>query len=412
MNKFGFGKLATINEAFQIIERVVKKKESELVPVEKANGRILAQDIISKIDVPHFRKSAMDGFAIIAADTFFASNTKPKAFKIVESVTAGVLPKKDIGAGECIEITTGAPLPKNADAVVMVENTEKISKGGKNGDEVILYKSSAPGENIINIGSDIKKGAIVFRKGTHLNPRYLGVVAATGLDKISVMKKPTLAYFSTGNEILKPGEKLVDGRIFDINSVTVVELLRKDGFEVMFLGIVSDSIDEIKKTILKKLDDVDMIVLSGGSSLGGEDYMVEAVNSLGKVYMHGIAVKPGKPVLIGEVNGKLIIGLPGYPASALSNVYTLVLPALYRMMDAEFVSVKIQAKLSRKIASTIGRYEFLPVKISYENKELVAVPVMKGSSAITTMAESDGYICIDENTEVVNKDETVEVSLF
>jgi molybdopterin molybdotransferase len=406
MTKQGFGKLATVKEAFLIIEQIVKKMETESVPIEKANGRIIADDIISKIDVPHFRKSAMDGFAVIATDTFSASNTKPKTFKIIESVTAGVLPKKDIKGGECIEITTGAPLPKSADAVVMVENTEK------NGNQIVVYKSSAPGENIINIGSDIKKGTIVFEKGTLLNPRYLGVIAATGTDKISVMKKPTVAYFSTGNEILKIGEKLSDGRIFDINSVTVVELLRNYGFDVTFLGVIPDSLDEIRKALLKKIDEVDLVILSGGSSLGGEDYMVEAVNSLGKVYVHGIAAKPGKPVLIGEVKGKLIIGLPGYPTSALSNVYTLVLPALYRMMDSEFKTVKVQVKLSRKIASTIGRYEFLSVKLVYENKVCIAVPVMKGSSAITTMAESDGYICIDENTEVVNKDELVEVNLF
>jgi molybdenum cofactor synthesis domain-containing protein len=334
---------------------------------------------------------------------------KPKMIRIIESVTAGVLPKKDIKVGECIEITTGAPLPKRADAVVMVENTEKI---GHEKSEIALYKNIAPGENVINIGSDVKKGAVVFKKGTILNPRYLGVIAAIGIDMINVMKRPTIAYFSTGNEIIKPGEKLSDGRIFDINSITVVELLRNDGFDVTFLGVIPDSIDEIKRALLKKIDMVDMIILSGGSSLGGEDYMVEAVNTLGKVYVHGIAAKPGKPVLIGEIKGKLIIGLPGYPTSALSNVYTLVFPALYKMMDSEFKTVKLQARLSRKIASTIGRYEFFSVKLVYENSEAIAVPVMKGSSAITTMTESDGYICIDENTEVVNKDENVEVNLY
>jgi molybdenum cofactor synthesis domain-containing protein len=409
MTKQGFGKLATVKEAFLIIEKIVKKTETENVPFEKANGRVIADDIISKIDVPHFRKSAVDGFAVIAENTYLASNMKPKIIRIIESVTAGVLPKKDIKVEECIEITTGASLPKSADAVVMVENTEKI---GDEKSEIALYKNIAPGENVVNIGSDVKKGAVVFKKGTILNPRYLGVIAAIGIDMINVMKKPTIAYFSTGNEIIKPGEKLSDGRIFDINSITIVELLRNDNFDITFLGVIPDSIDEIKRALLQKIDMVDIIILSGGSSLGGEDYMVEAVNALGKVYVHGIAAKPGKPVLIGEINKKLVIGLPGYPTSALSNVYTLVFPALYKMMGSEFQTIKLHARLSRKIASTIGRYEFLSVKLAYEDDKVIAIPIMKGSSAITTMAESDGYICIDENTEVVNKDETVEVNLY
>lgn len=413
MTKSGFGKLASLKEAFEIIEGIVKKTGNETVTLEEANGRILAEDIVAGIDVPNFRKSAMDGFAVIAEDTFGASNTNPRKLKIIESVTAGVVPKKDVAPGVCIEITTGAPLPKSANAVLMVEYTEKIRNFGETKDgELIYYKPCAPGENIIKTGSDIKTGGLLFSKGVKLNPRYLGAISAIGIRELAVKKFPTIVYFSTGNEVLNASEELTPGKIYDINTRTIVDTIKEHGCKVHFLGIIKDNLEEIKKAILAKINDADLILLSGGSSLGGEDFMVEAVADLGKVLVHGIAAKPGKPVLIGTVKGKLVLGLPGYPTSALSNTYSLVLPVIYKMMESELIKNKVNAKLSRKIASTIGRYEFLPVKFEYIDGVRFAVPVMKGSSAITTMAESDGYICIDENTEVVNKDDDVEVNLF
>jgi len=402
MTKQGFGKLASLKEAFEIIENILKPMDYEKCNLSEANGYIIAKDVTSDIDVPHFRKSAMDGFAVIAEDTFGASNTKPKQLKIIESVTAGVVPQKDVSAGKCIEITTGAPMPGSSNAVLMVEYTEKTNNG------LVYYKPCAPGENVIGIGSDIKKGSLLFSKGTKLNPRYLGVLSAAGIKEIEVRKFPTLAYFSTGNEILKTDEKLVPGKVFDINTQTIVGLLKENKCDVEFLGIVKDDLETIKKTILSRINDVDIVLLSGGSSLGGEDFMVEAVEQLGKVHVHGIAAKPGKPVLIGEVRGKLVLGLPGYPTSALSNTYSLVLPVIYRMMGSVYKSANTNAELSRKIASTIGRFEFLPVQLDND----LAKPVMKGSSAITTLANADGYICIDENTEVLERGEKVEVFLF
>ena len=406
MTKQGFGKLASLKEAFEIIFRIVKKTGIEKADIESTNKRVLAEDIFAKIDVPHFRKSAMDGFAVIAEDTFGASNTSPKELRIIESVTAGVMPEKDIKKGECIEITTGAPLPKSANAVLMVEYTEKEDN------KLIFYKTVAPGDNVIEIGSDVKSGQLLFEKGAILNPRYLGVLSSQGFSSLNVKKTPNIAYFSSGNEIIDSHTKLVEGKVYDINTRTIVDTLREHGCKVLNLGVVGDDLEQITQAINKNINNADLILLSGGSSLGGEDFMVEAVKQLGKVLVHGIAVKPGKPVIIGEVKGKLVLGLPGYPTSALSNMYTLVLPVIYKMMDSEFKTRQVRAKLSRKIVSTIGRYEFLPVKLEKHQKELLAVPVLKGSSAITSMAESDGYIGIDENTEVLNKDEYIEVNLY
>jgi len=402
MTKEGFGRLTSLADAFEIIENILDKTGTEKIKIEDANQRILAQDIVGEIDVPHFRKSAMDGFAVIAEDTYGASNTNPKKLKIIESVTAGVVPKKDIRPGECIEITTGAPMPKSADAVLMVEYTEQDK------DSLLFYKAIAPGDNTIKIGSDVKKGQVLFKKGTKLNPRFLGAISSLGIDEVIVSKVPTIAYFSTGNEIIAAGSELTDGKVYDINSRTIIDTLKQHGCEVKFLGVIEDDLERIKKTILEQIEKVDMLLLSGGSSLGGEDYMVEAVAQLGEVLVHGIASKPGKPVLIGKVKEKLVLGLPGYPTSALSNTYSLVLPVVYWMMDSVLQRTKVEKSLSRKIASTIGRYEFLPVSLEDE----FAVPVMKGSSSITTMAEADGYIEIEENTEVLNKGDPVEVNMF
>lgn len=381
MTKQGFGKLASLKEAFEIISSVVEMTGDEKAGLWEALGRVLAEDVKAGIEVPHFRKSAMDGFACIAEETFGASNTNPKELKIVESVTAGIVPKNDIKPGECIEITTGAPLPKSANAVLMVEYCEKGS--GK----IVYYKTCAPGENVIKQGSDIRKGDVLFKKGSIVTPRGLGAIAAVGLYEVLVMKVPTIAYFSTGNEVTAAGQALEPGKVHDINSWTIMGALKEHGFSVDFKGIVRDDLGQIKKTILESIGS-DIVLLSGGSSLGGEDFMVEAVNQLGEVLVHGIAAKPGKPVLIGRVKGKLLLGLPGYPTSALSNTYSLVLPVLYKMMGAEMPIARVKAMLSRKIASTIGRYEFLAVKLVGEE----AVPVMKGSSSITTLADRKSVV--------------------
>jgi molybdopterin molybdotransferase len=406
MTKEGFGKLATLSEAYTIIDSIVGKMGDESVSLDVGSGRILAQDISAPIDVPHFRRAAMDGFAVIADDTFGASNTKPKSLRLIDAITAGIISKKELASGQCIQITTGSALPKGASAVLMVEYTELSDS------LVTFYKPVSPGENVISVGSDIKKGSSVFCAGTKITPRSVGVLSALGQKNIRVKKQPRIAYFSTGNEIISQEQPLAEGTVYDINSRSIVDTLRGHVSEVIELGVVRDNLDLIQDALIKGLTQADLVVLSGGSSLGGEDFMVEAVQTLGTVHVHGIAAKPGKPVLIGSIDGKLVLGLPGYPTSALSNTYTLVLPALYRMMGAKYVPVKTMAKLSRKIASTIGRFEFLAVKLEGEHDAPSAVPVMKGSSAITTMATADGYICIDENTEVVEKDTLVEVCLF
>ncbi len=400
--KEGFGKLASLEESLKIIRGLVDKKNVEPVSIDACLNRVLGKDIIAPIDVPGFRKSAMDGYAVRASDTFNASNNNPRELNVIESVTCGVMPKKDICENECIQITTGAPLPKSSDAVLKVEYTEAVK------DSISCYKPVSPMENVIAVGSDIKEGDKVLCSGIILKPRHIGAISALGISEVNVYERPVIAYFSSGNEIIPAGEKLVPGMIYDINSHTILNAIRDLNCIPIDLGVCKDDLDDIKRVILDGIVKADLVLFSGGSSLGGEDHMVDAVNDLGEVLIHGIAVKPGKPVLVGKVDGKLVLGLPGYPASALSNFHLLMGEILSKMQEAVPKRQRCNLKLSRKIVSTIGRYEFMSVMINGDE----AVPVMKGSSAITTLAEADGFIEISENTEVIEKGESVEVIRF
>ncbi|MBU1198785.1 MAG: molybdopterin molybdenumtransferase MoeA [Nanoarchaeota archaeon] len=409
-DKQGFGKLVSLREAKKIISNITKEVDDERVSLDKALHRVLSEDIVSDIDVPHFRKSAMDGFAVIASDTFGASNTNSKELKIIDKVIAGIVSKKKLKKGECIEITTGAAMPEGADAVLMVEYTEKEK------DKLVFYKSVAPGDNVIKIGSDVKKGSLLLKRGTLLDPRLTGVLSSIGKKTILVKKIPRISVLSTGNEIISADKELEIGKIYDINSRTLIDSIKEMHCIPLDLGVVGDEEEVLKKKIIEGVEKSDLVIMSGGSSLGSEDLTKEVVQELGELLVHGIAVKPGKPVIIAKIKGKAFIGLPGYPTSALSNFHIMVKPVIHSMLGLKEEKNFVEAKLARKIASTIGRYEFLAVKLERsgekDKEELIAVPVMKGSSAITTMSTADGFVEIDENTEVLNKRESVKVSLF
>jgi molybdopterin molybdotransferase len=406
MTMQGFGKLMSLKEARAILAGIVPKIHDEHIPLDQALYRVLAEDIISELDVPNFRKSAMDGFAVIASDTFGAANTGPKTLRIVDCVVAGEVSGKELSSGKCIEITTGSPLPDSADAVVMVEYTEKED------DCISVYKSVAPWENVIRIGSDVKKGTMVLKKGTRLGPRFTGVLAALGRKNVLVKKIPRVGMLSTGDEIVGLDEELVEGKVFDINSRTLIDSIKEMHCFPVDLGVAGDDKELLKKKILEGVEKSDIMIISGGSSLGTEDLTRSVVEDLGKVLVHGIAVKPGKPVIIGQIRGKVFVGLPGYPTSALSDFHILVKPAVKAMLGMEEPRNFVKANLARKVVSAIGRYEFLAVKLETGEEGLAAVPVMKGSSSITTLSSADGFVEIDENTEVLNKGSLVKVGLF
>lgn len=424
--KPGFGRLATLGEMFDILYSHLPTLSVETIPITEALHRVVAKDVVAEIDVPHFPKAAMDGYAVRASDTFGATDGVPKVLEIIGSVVPSQIAEAPVEEGMCIEIGTGAPLPDGADAVVMVEYTEP----GEDESKVRIRKGVAPRENIVEVGSDLSASSTVVKKGTLLEPRHLGVLAAAGVFKVEVFRKPKVALFSTGPEIIEAGGSLEPGRIFDINTHTLRGALVADGCEVIELGIVPDETEALDQALARSLGEGDLVLLSGGSSLGGGDLVGEALERAGKLLIHGVAVKPGKPVVLGvarvpsvhEGNAsdggppigtgsdieKVMIGLPGYPMSALSDYYIFVQPYLRRAMGMTSNPAFVEATLARKHPSTVGRYEFLPVRLEGDN----AHPVTKGSSAISAMADADGFVEIDEATEVVEKGERVRVRLF
>lgn len=411
--KPGFGRLATLAEVFDILNAHLPQLTAERVALAEALYRVLAEDAVAGIDVPHFPKAAMDGYAVRAEDTFGASDGAPRILAVLGSVVPGETAKAPVAPGTCIEIGTGAPLPEGSDGVVMVEYTEP-GEGGR----VRIRKGIAPRENVVEVGSDVAAGAVVLKAGTLLEPRHLGVLAAVGAFEARVLRRPRVALFSTGPELIEASGALEPGRIFDINTHTLRGALAADGCEVIDLGIVPDEPGQLDQAISAALDEGDLVLLSGGSSLGGADLVGEAFARAGKMILHGVAVKPGKPVVLGvakrptldgsgEVE-KMLIGLPGYPMSALSDYYIFVQPYLRRAMGFERAPAFVEATLARKHPSTVGRYEFLPVRLEGER----AIPLTKGSSSISALADADGYVEIDENTEVVEEGARVRVRLF
>ena len=395
--------MASLEETKGILFKHAPQVESIEVSPGQAVGFVLAEDVRAEIDVPHFVKSAMDGYAVRAEDTFEAADSRPITLNLIGSIEPGVRLERAIDRGECFEIATGAPLPQEADAVVMVEYTEQKES------EVKIRRSVAPGANVVGIGSDIKKGEVVLPEGMCLQPSHIGVLAALGREKVAVRRGVKVALLSTGDEILSPGERLTPGKIYDINYWTIEAALRKDNCEVISLGLAKDDIESLKEKILDGIKLADLVLLSGGSSLGGSDLVGEVIKDLGELLIHGIAVKPGKPTIAGTVQGKLVIGLPGYPMSALSNYYILLQPLILKIMGGKKEPRYTEAKLSRKVASTIGRFEFLPVRLQGGER---ALPISKGSSAITSLALANGFVEIGENVEVLNKEEKVKVRLF
>jgi molybdenum cofactor synthesis domain-containing protein len=392
-----------LEEGMQIIMDAVRPIErTEQVGLLEAVGRVLAEEVTAGMDVPPFARAAMDGYSVRAEDTFGAGNFSAKILALIEVIHAGETASKEVRRGTCIQVATGSPMPAGADAVVMVEDTELDEANVK------VYKPVYPHQNASPIGEDIKHGSLILAPGMLLDPSKIGVLAALGFQKVAVYQKPQVAVIPSGNEILVPGDSLTPGKIYDINSYTLSALILENGGLPRIFPIMKDTLESVISTIREALS-FDLIVLSGGSSVGERDMMVEAVERMGEVKFHGIAVKPGKPTLCGIVENHLLLGMPGYPTSCLTNGYGILAPALWKMArlrKRSFPSVK--APMSRRYTSTIGRHQYLPVRL--EGGEVI--PVFKESGAITSMADAEGYIEIPANVDLVEKGEIVEVLLF
>ena len=308
-----------------------------------------------------------------------------------------------ITRGECIEIATGAPMPDGADAVVMVEETERAD-----GKDVRVFTPVYPRQHVGRRGADMTAGQAVLPAGTALNPSRIGALAAMGLSEVDVYARPLVAIVSTGNELVEPGRPLQPGQIYDINRFTLAAIIDAHGGVPKAGASAGDSLPELLRAIESSAP-ADMIIFSGGSSVGERDLMMDALQQAGEVIFHGIAVKPGKPTILGTVSGKPVIGMPGNPTSCLSNAYLLIVPMLRRMARLpEYVPHTVRVPLSRRIVSTTGRHQFYTVRMVNGAAE----PAFKGSGEITSMALADGYIEIPAQTDIVESGEMVDVKLF
>ena len=375
----------------------------ETVPLEQAGGRVLARDVVAAEDVPPFSRAAMDGYAVVAADTFGAGPFSPRTLGLVEKVYTGQVPARPVAAGACSEIATGAPMPAGADAVVMVEETEKTEDG-----RVRVFGPVYPGQNVGRQGADIRAGQPLLAAGDHLAPSRVGAIAALGFDRVEVFERPRVAILSTGNEIVPPGEPLSPGHIYDINRFTLGAVVSEHGGVPVPYPTPADTIEDLDRALDAALGD-DLVIFSGGSSVGERDLILDAIAARGEIVFHGIAVKPGKPTLFGTIGGTPVLGMPGYPTSCLSNSYMLVIPMLRRLARLpEAVRRVVALAAGQRIVSTTGRHQFYTVRIV----DGTAVPAFKQSGDITSMSQADGYIEIPAQVDIVEKGETVEVILF
>ena len=385
-----------IADACRLIDR------TERVRLVDANGRVAAADVQSTRDVPPFSRAGMDGFAVRAEDTFGANRYEPKILRVIAKVYTGQVPSESVEGGTAIEIATGAPMPQGADAVVMVEETEKA------GDNVRVLTPVYPRQNVGRQGADIVIGQRVIARGDVLNPSRIGALAALGVGDVEVYAKPTIAILSTGNEIADPGQELQPGQIYDINKFTLSTIIQEHGGVPAPFSTAQDTIEALEQAI-DACASCDMLVFSGGSSVGERDLILDVIGRKGEIVFHGIAVKPGKPTVFGTINGKPMFGMPGYPTSCLSNAYMLLVPALRSMarLQPRHTAI-VSLPLGQRIVSTTGRHQFYTVKIV----DGQAMPAFKASGDITSMSQADGYIEIPAQTDIVEKGETVDVKLF
>lgn len=382
----------------------------EIVDIKDALGRILNEDILSSEDVPGFSRSTVDGFAVYASDTFGAGDTLPAQLRLVNEVRMGEKPNFSLKTGETAYIPTGGELPEGADSVVMIEYSENIDDGF-----IYLTKAAAPGNGVVFRGDDIKKGQLVLSKKTVLTSRHIGILAAVGMRKIKVLKKLRVGIISTGDEVIDIDSKTEGSLVRDINSWSIGSAIESWGGEPVRFGIIKDDFDEIRNSVSRALEECDLVLISGGSSVGARDEAYKVIESLGKpgILVHGIAVKPGKPTIIGKIGSKAVIGLPGHPASAYM-IYKVFVEHLMEIMNG-IKRKKLNTKdavMSVNYPSNSGREEYVPVHLEESDGETRAVPVFGKSGLISMLTRADGFVRIPRNLEGLMAGIKVEVILF
>lgn len=411
----GFLKVKTAEEVLDIVDGF-EPLDSEQVGLYSAVGRVLAEPITAPESVPHFNRSLMDGFAVRARDTFGASESLPALLHIIGEVRIGESAILEVEPGTAVAIPTGGMLPSGADAVVMVEHTCNLDK-----DTIEIMRPVAPGDNVIMAGDDYQAGEAMFSGGQPLRPQDIGALAALGIGSVTVYRRPRVAILSTGDEIVPVSTaSLPPGKIRDINSYTLAALVTEAGAIAGTVELVEDDPDSLFQACLRAMEDHDVILLSGGSSVGVRDFTVSVLDRLpqAELLVHGVAVRPGKPTILAGIGRKILWGLPGHPISAITVCRTFVLPCIHSLQGLKNVKsagqrrCAEQAVLDRRVPSVHGRTDYVPVVLSESGGGLVATPLFGKSSMISTMAKSDGYVIIPQHVEGLDQGSTVTVNLF
>ena len=386
----------------QLDAAVVPIERTEQLALRDASGRVAATDVVSPIDVPPFARAAMDGYAVIAADTAEATAKEPARLRLTDRIFTGQPSTVTVVPSHCAEIATGAPMPAGADAVVMVEET------AADGDQVQIRAATVPGRNVGPRGADIVTGDTVVRAGDVLTPSRVGALAAIGCVTLTAYAKPRVAILSTGNEVVDPGRPLGAGQIYDVNRFTLSAVVEAHGGVPLSQQAAQDTLESLAAAI-EACRGAELIVFSGGSSVGNWDLVADLVTQRGKMIFHGIAVKPGKPTAFATIGGTPFFGMPGNPTSCLSNAYILLIGFLRRVARLPpYTPRMVRAPLGRRIISTEGRHQLYTVRLEHG----VAFPTFKGSGDITSLSQADGYVEIPVDEGVVEEGTLVNVTLF
>ncbi len=383
---------------------------AEEVALRDALSRVLAEDVVAEVDVPSFDRSNYDGYAVRAADTYGAREEDPRRLRLREEVLAtGVVPTQEVTPGVATAIATGGMLPRGADAVVMVEHTE-TERG-----QLIVTRAVTPGFGVTFAGTDVSSGETVLRRGQVLTSRETGVLAALGIDRVRVFRRPSVAILSTGDEIIPPGEPMRPGLVYDSNARILADAVRELRADPIALGIVHDDLEQLRRGLDEALERADVVLLSGGTSKGAGDLSYRVVSELGEpgIVAHGVALKPGKPICLAAQQGKPVVILPGFPTSAIFTFHEFVAPVI-RVLGGRPAMERssVEARLAVKVNSEIGRTEYLLVGLVGGEDQLAAYPMGKGSGSVTTFSRADGFVTIGRHEEIVEAGAAVTVQLL
>lgn len=402
----------SIDETLHIIDEAFSNYclEDEFLDIRLTVGRIASCDILSKEDVPGFDRSTVDGYAVVSSDTFGCSGSCPAQLELSTEILMGDNAVRFITVGKTAYVPTGGRIPEGADSVVMIEYCEDPGDG-----YIYIEKPSAPGSNIIFKGDDIRKNTTAIKSGTVLRPQDVGVLAAIGITGINVKRKLRLGIISTGDELVEAGKVPGAAQVRDVNSYSIYAEATNYSIDARFFGIIRDNIEEILETTKIALQECDIMVISGGSSVGNKDETAEVITALGEpgVLIHGISIKPGKPTIIGKVGQKAVIGLPGHPVSAMI-VFKIIVRYLIDTMNGikRRYSPSLNAQMSENYSSNNGKTEYLPVSLVNTDEGFLAQPIHGKSGLITTLSRADGYVEINRGCEGLLKGKNVDVMII